>query len=329
MENGLCKLAVFVALFFLMICPVLAQPATSDSQSPAIAAGAPAASRKIRVLILDGFSNHNWKLNTRLLRGLLEPTGLFDVAVSTCPAGTGPQWESWRPDFANADVVIQTCNDISQRPAPKWPDAVKTAFVDFVNQGGGALIFHSGNNAFPGWPQYNDIIGLGWRPVSYGTALQMTEDGQITPLPPGQGRATSHAPRADVVVHTLGEHPIHAGMPRMWKSPMLEVYYDARGPARDVQVLSYGQDPRFKEYWPLEWTVKYGQGLVYASSFGHVWSDESEARQPVDLLAVDEQILIQRALQWLAKKPVTIKVPDNFPTAQKVSLSGNIVLPKE
>ena len=51
----------------------------------------PAASAKVRVLILDGFSNHNWKLNTKLLRGLLEPTGLFDVSVSTCPRGNSPE----------------------------------------------------------------------------------------------------------------------------------------------------------------------------------------------------------------------------------------------
>jgi type 1 glutamine amidotransferase len=131
-----------------------------------------------------------------------------------------------------------------------------------------------------------------------------------------------------VLVHQLGEHPIHVGMPRAWMSPMLEVYEYARGPGNDVQVLSFGQDPRDKDYWPLEWTVKYGDGRVYASSFGHVWADESETRQPVDLLAVDEQILIQRAIQWLAKRAVTVEVPENFPTAEKSSLGENIKLPE-
>lgn len=290
---------------------------------------APANPPKIRVLILDGFSNHNWRLNTRLLRGLLGPTGLFDVKVSTCPPMNAPDWEKWQPDFSAADVVIQTCNDISQRPAPKWPDAVKAGFVEFVKKGGGVLVYHSGNNAFPDWPEYNDIIGIGWRPVTFGTALQMTEEGKITEVPPGQGRATGHAPRAEVLVRTLGEHPIHTGMPKTWKTPMLEVYYSARGPAKDVQILSYGLDPRFKEYWPLEWTVKYGEGRVYSSSFGHVWSDESETNQPVNLLAVDEQILIQRSLQWLAKRAVTVPIPANFPTAEKASLSEPIAFPKD
>jgi len=283
-------------------------------------------SAKIKVLIIDGVSNHNWKLNTKLLRGLLEPTGLFDVAVSTSPpAADAPGWDTWRPKFSDYDVVLQTYNDI--KAGPQWPGEVKKSFVTYVQQGGGVFIYHSGNNAFPKWPEYNDIIGLGWRPVSYGTALQMSADGTITRLPPGQGRGTGHAPRGEVLVHTLGDHPIHQGLPAAWKSPMLEVYYDARGAANNVQVISYGQDPKYKEFWPLEWTVTYGQGRVYASSFGHVWSDESETKQPVDLLAADEQVLIVRAIQWLAKRPITIDVPQDFPTADRTSIRANIPLP--
>ena len=314
-----------VALIGSIVCVLRAAAPGSTTPPPSTA---PAS--KVRVLILDGFSNHNWKLNTKLLRGLLQPTGLFEVTVSTCPPGNSPDWEKWSPRFSEADVILQTCNDISQNPKPRWPDAVKTSFVDFVKNGGGVLVYHSGNNAFPDWPEYNDIIGIGWRQGNFGTALRLDAEGNITRLPPGQGGGTGHANRADVVVHTRGDHPIHAGMPKKWKSPMLEVYYGVRGPANDVDVISYGKDPRNNQFWwPLEWTVKYGKGLVYSSSFGHVWSDESETKQPVDLLAVDEQILIQRALQWLAKRPITVQVPKNFPTEEKVSLSENIPLPKD
>jgi type 1 glutamine amidotransferase len=306
---------------------LLAAPATFAADPVTMpASDSGGSSGRIKVLIVDGVSNHNWKLNTKLLRGLLEPTGLFDVGVSTSPpTAASPGWDNWRPKFSDYDVVIQTYNDIQR--GPPWPEEVKGAFVDFVKNGGGVFVYHSGNNAFAKWPEYNDIIGLGWRAVTYGTALKMSADGTITPQGPGEGRATSHAPRADVLVHTLGDHPIHQGMPAVWKTPMLEVYYDARGPAKNVQVISYGQDPRFKDYWPLEWTVTYGKGRVYASSFGHVWSDEDEVKQPVDLLAADEQVLIMRAIQWLAKRPITIPVPADFPTAQKTSIRGSIPAP--
>jgi hypothetical protein len=316
-------LSIFL-LGMMALTSAVPVPAAVPATSPTSSAPVP----KIRVLILDGFSNHNWKLNTRLLRGLLEPTNLFDVAVATCPPVNDPAWKAWHPDFSKTDVILQTCNDISQNPAPKWPDPVKTDFVDFVRKGGGAFIYHSANNAFPDWPEYNDIIGIGWRKKAYGTALQMDETGAITRLQPGQGADTGHANRAEVLVHNFGDHPIHQGFPKTWKTPALEVYYDARGPANNLTVLSYGQDPQGKKHWPLEWTVTYGEGRVYSSSFGHVWSDESETKQPVDLLAIDEQVLIQRAIQWLAKRPVTVPIPPNFPTAEKVSLSPNISLPK-
>jgi len=317
-----CASSVVVIAVMLTAISRRSVAAAPDS-GPAYAT--PAA--RIRVLILDGFSNHNWKLNTRLLRGILEPTDLFDVSVSTCPPQNDPKWKDWRPDFSKVDVILQTCNDISQRPAPTWPDPVKADFVSFVKNGGGVFIYHSANNAFPGWPEYNDIIGIGWRKKSYGTALQMDERGNVTKIPPGEGIDTGHANRADVLVHNLGGHPIHEGLPQTWKSPALEVYYSARGPANNLTVLSFGQDPRGKQYWPLEWTVTYGEGRAYSSSFGHVWSDESETKQPVNLLAIDEQTLIKRALQWLAKRPITVPVPSNFPDAQNVSISPNIPVP--
>jgi hypothetical protein len=44
---------------------------------------------KIRVLIVDGFSNHDWQQSTQLLRGILESAGELKVDVSTAPQETG------------------------------------------------------------------------------------------------------------------------------------------------------------------------------------------------------------------------------------------------
>src|SRR5687768_3837037 len=50
----------------------------------------------IRVLIVDGFSNHDWQLTTHSIRAILEPTGLFSVAVTTTPPNaTAPGWDAW------------------------------------------------------------------------------------------------------------------------------------------------------------------------------------------------------------------------------------------
>lgn len=283
-----------------------------------------AAEKPIRVLIVDGFSNHAWQLNTALIRGLLAPTGLFTVDVSTSPpTATSPGWDTWRPNFSTYDVVLQTCNDIGG--GPSWPRDVQLALETFVARGGGLYVWHSGNNAFPTWPAYNDMIGLGWRKKEFGPALAISADAQLVTIPIGKGQNTGHGARLNTVVHRFGDHPIHAGLPRAWQTPDIEVYYYARGPAKNLTVLSYGFDPKTAMNWPLEWVVAYGEGRVYTSTFGHVWKGDT---QPERMRCAGVQTVTIRALQWLAHRAVTFLVPADFPTAEKLSVRGEIPLPK-
>ncbi|MBC7784363.1 MAG: ThuA domain-containing protein [Burkholderiales bacterium] len=286
-----------------------------------IAARATAANeRRIRVLIVDGYSNHDWQQTTKLIRGVIEPTGLFEVAVSTAPpTAQSPGWDQWRPKFADYDVVIQTCNDIKGGPA--WPAALQADFEAFVNNGGGVYVFHAGNNAFPAWPAYNEMIGLGWRTKEQGIALTIDKEEKIVPIAIGQGQGTGHGPRTDVVVHRLGDHAIHAGMPRAWMAADIEVYNYARGPAKNIEVLSYGLCERTKMNWPLEWTTTFGQGRVYTSTFGHVWKGDV---QPKSMRCAGVQTLLPRVLQWLAKRPVDAPIAADFPTESAVSLRTEI-----
>lgn len=308
------KPAPALARFLLTGCALLTFVSLRAADAPA---------RPIRVLIVDGYSNHDWKLTTALIRGILEPTGLFTVTVSTAPpTRDAPGWDTWRPRFADHDVVIQTCNDLNGGPA--WPRAVQEDFEMYVRDGGGVYVWHAGNNAFPAWPAYNAMIGLGWRKKDFGVALTVGADGRIVRIPAGEGLDTNHGARLDTVVRRLGDHPIHAGLPRDWLTPDIEVYYYARGPAQDLTVLSHGFDPRTQMNWPLEWTVAYGRGRVYTSTFGHVWKGDT---QPARMRCAGLQTVVVRALQWLAGREVTWPVPADFPTADKVSVRGEIALP--
>jgi hypothetical protein len=297
----------------LILCMLLATPAL----------GAFAAEPPVRVLIVDGYSNHDWRLTTALIRGILEATGMFKVGVSTAPeAKDAPGWDTWRPRFSDNDIVIQTCNDLGG--GPPWPRAVQEDFEAFVRNGGGAYVWHGGNNAFPDWAAYNEMIGLGWRKKDFGGALAVGPDGLIIRIPAGEGRDTGHGARVDTVVHRVGDHPIHAGLPRMWLTPDIEVYHYARGPALNLEVLSWGFDPETQMNWPLEWTVRYGKGRVFTSTFGHVWKGDT---QPARMRCAGLQTVMVRALQWLAGRPADFPVPPDFPTSDKVSVRGEILLP--
>ncbi|MCP4614526.1 MAG: redoxin domain-containing protein [Planctomycetes bacterium] len=273
--------------------------------------------KPIKVLIVDGFSNHDWKQMTHETKRILGDTGLFDIEVTTTPARPdAPGWDTWRPKFGKYDVVIQNTNNIGKKQI-RWPREVETALENFVKSGGGLYILHSANNAFSHWKEYDRMIGLGWRRPDAGAALEISEDGNIIRIPPGEGKGTSHGPRRDTVVRILNRHPINKGFPGRWKSPSLEVYVYARGPAQNLTVLSYAYDKGTKKYWPIEWVVQYGKGRVYNSTFGHLWSGEVG---PASIRCIGFRTTLIRAVEWLGKANTTWPVPSDFPTEDTVSL---------
>jgi len=278
----------------------------------------------IKVLIVDGFSNHDWKQTSLLTKQILEESKLFTVSISTTPSTPDDAaWATWEPHFERYDVVIQNTNNI-QNPALHWPAKVQVQLQDYVRKGGGLYILHSANNAFPEWEEYNQMIGLGWRPKDVGFALQLDSANNITRIPPGKGEATNHGARFDAVIHILHRHPINNGYPEKWKTASTELYRYARGPANNITILSCATDSVTGKIWPMEWTVKYGKGNVYASSMGHLWKGDT---YPVGYRCIGFQTTLIRAVEWLATGKVTYPVPANFPTENAVSLRTGVDYP--
>lgn len=273
-------------------------------------------SEPINVLIIDGFSNHDWKHTTQCLKSLLGQSDDFKVSVSTFPGvGNEELLNAWQPDFESSDVVIQNCNDIKGKE--RWPEHVEKGLEAFVKNGGGLYVFHSANNSFPKWDEYNRMIGLGWRSKDFGYAITLDDAGAITRVPPGKGDRTSHGKRVDALLTRRGDHPIHAGFPRQWVAADIEIYRYARGPAENLTVLSFATDEKTGLNFPIEWTVDYGTGRVYNSTLGHVWHDQQD---PLGMQCAGHQTLIPRIVQWLAGKEIGSSLPSDFPTAEAKSL---------
>src|SRR5581483_2807578 len=102
----------------------------------------------------DGQNNHNWKATTPVLKRILEDSGLFTVDVATSPA-KGEGMSGFKPNFAANRVVASNYN------GEAWSDATRAALLDYVQNGGGFVVVHAANNAFSGWKEYNEMIGLG------------------------------------------------------------------------------------------------------------------------------------------------------------------------
>ena len=270
---------------------------------------------EVRVLIVDGFNNHDWEKSTEAILSILSRDLSLITTVSTVPQLNSEAWKSWNPDFSNYDVIIQNTNDISKKGA--WPNEAKIALEEYVSNGGGLLIFHSANNAFPDWNEYNKMIGLGWRNKNAGQAIIIQDDVPVI-IPVGEGSNTSHGKRVDTVITRLGEHPIHAGLPRQWMAADLEVYRYARGPAENISVLSYTREHKTGLNFPVEWVIKYGMGRVYNSTFGHYWHKLSE--DPPGIRCNGFQTILPRAVRWLAGLEVTSELPAEFPSKDQISL---------
>jgi len=274
-------------------------------------------SDKIEVLIVDGFSNHDWGQTTAVIKSILEGSDLFNVAISTSPSEADDSaWQSWKPEFENYDVVLQNSNNIHNQEI-RWPGEIEKKLESYVASGGGLYVFHSANNAFAEWEEYNLMIGLGWRAKEEGVALQVMDNRQIKTIPIGEGRDTYHGPRNDEIIHILNEHPINRGFPAAWKTPDMELYKFARGPAENLTVLSFACDEETNINWPAEWTVDYGKGRVYNSSMGHLWKGDS---YPESLRCLGFQTTLIRATEWLGTGKTSYPLPDNFPSESDIRM---------
>jgi type 1 glutamine amidotransferase len=264
----------------------------------------------IRILIVDGYSNHNWQQTTAITKKILEESKLFEVSVTTAPATANEDsLNAWDPDFNRYDVVIQNTNNI-QNKALHWPRKAEKKLEDYVARGGGLYILHSGNNAFPHWKEYDEMIGLGWRVKETGFALEIDNNKKIIRIPPGEGYGTNHGNRFDAMIQILNRHPINHDFPEQWRTASMELYTYTRGPAKDITVLSYAFDSATQKNWPVDWVVKYKKGRVYNSSMGHLWKGET---YPISYRCIGFQTTMIRAAEWLAKGKVTYRLPATFP----------------
>lgn len=281
-----------------------------------------------KLMLLTGQSNryHDWTKSAPLVKSYLEQTGLFTVDQVVSPP-TGADMSGFRPNFSPyAAVVVVYEGD-------EWPEETKRAFVNYVKNGGGLVVIHDSNNAFPFWPEWNEMTGVGgWglkpdgslgaRTEAWGPKIRWRDGRMVLDNSPG---VANHPPRGEFPVVTRApEHPIMRGLPAVWLHASDEIYSQLRGPAKNVEVLATAQPDKAKypnssgEHEPMLMTIRYGQGRVFHTTLGHVGPRETAPYPAVACTGF--VVTLQRGAEWAATGQVTQKVPADFPTAEKTSL---------
>jgi type 1 glutamine amidotransferase len=272
----------------------------------------------MKVMLLDGESGgawHKWQLTTPVLRKVLDETGLFQVDVVTAPPAGGdfaafaPKFEAYRAIVLNYDA-----------PDERWPDALKRAFEQYVTNGGGVVVVHAANNAFPHWTAYNEMVGIGgWRDrTEKAGPYWFFKDGTLQ-SDPSPGPGGSHGARIPFELMLRDEnHPIVRGLPKQWMHQGDELYARLRGPGGMTVLATAFSDPKNAGSGrdePILMVLTHGKGRIFHTTLGHDVNGMS---------SVDFVTTLQRGAEWAATGEVTQKVPANFPTADSVSYRSDL-----
>lgn len=236
--------------------------------------------QKIRVLILTGINNHDWRATTPALREILERTGRFQVFVNEEVRGNGPE------TFAPYNVLLLNYNDYKQTQGPWWDERARQAMLDFVRNGKGLVSYHAANNAFWGWEEFDKLVGGTWRETA-GHAPYHTYTVKIVDAenPITRGMPASFA-ETDELYHQLSLQPnIHV---------LATAWDDAKNCWKPGEGCGTGKDE------PQVWTLSYGAGRVFQTALGH---DVKAMQSP------GFQLTLARGTEWAATGQVTLPVP--------------------
>jgi len=218
----------------------------------------------VRILILSGNNNHDWKSTTPLIQETLVRN--LDCTIDITE----------RPDTIHAlmlksyDVILSNWNAWPELKG-QWNPEAKQAFADFIKRGGGFVCVHAASSTHYDWAPYLEIAGGRW------------------------GDKTHHGPVDDFNVMMVNrKHPITKGLNAFTIRDELWVDQEF---SSSVEVLCAAKADEYKntpdKLEPVALITRYGKGRGFYLSLGH---------DTVAMSNPEWQNLLIRGAIWAAKR---------------------------
>lgn len=268
------------------------------------------ARKPIKTLLITGQNNHNWQVSHVVLNQILENSGRFDVDFVISPE-QGKDMSGFVLDFSPYQLVVLDYNGDS------WPEETNRRFLEYVQNGGGVVIYHAADNAFSKWPEFNRICALGgWEGRNENSGPYVYwKDGKLV-KDSSAGPGGSHGRQHEYVLNGRDKvHPVVKGLPLKWRHAKDELYDRMRGPGniRDILYTAYSDKETngSGREEPLVFTVDYGNARIFHTMLGHAGATTEDN---IAMQCTGFQVLLLRGAEWAATGKVTQKVPKDFPT---------------
>ena len=228
----------------------------------------------IRILILSGSNNHEWKKTTPFLKKIFDNAGYFQVDITNQPDTLSYHI------FTKYDAVVSNWNSWPENDL-RWTAEAENGLLKFVEEGGGLVFFHASTSALYNWPEFKKISTGAW------------------------GDSTWHGKKSPVqVIINNQEHPITNGLSdfyifdELWINAEQNDSFQILGSAINDEALVKGYKSQ-----PAIFVLKYGKGKIFHTLLGH---DVRAMRNS------GFQTLMLRGAEWVATSKVSLPVPEEL-----------------
>jgi type 1 glutamine amidotransferase len=227
--------------------------------------------KPLRILLISGRNNHEWQKTSPVFKEILEENGFFNVDITEKPDTLKSI------DLKKYQVIASNWNAFPETDR-QWGTAAEKAILDFVNDGGGFVLFHSASAAHYNWPEYQQMVGATW------------------------GKNTRHGKIETFEVKIEdNQHPITKGMLNFTITDELWVEMDQQD-GNQVLCTAFstsGNNGR-NMHEPVALCRRQGKGRCFYLVLGH------------DVAAMQNlgwKTLMLRGTEWAASGKVTQKIP--------------------